>query len=313
MFLADLFNRGISYFQDFHEQNQDDDKRLSGDLDMRDNERMIGAMMRGNTSRSIIPKQDVKVMSMRKSVRNVNRNFMTQMRTRSTMRQNNVEVNPKRDVQEDFIEIKMPSYEPPKVVRQPREEEGMKIIEESLNKYEYDVDKAVKKYEDVRSFNTINREDIFMNIPIEISGVVSQDVYNHCLGIYLNNQSVAKARFRQKSSISLLSDVYNMELWFCMIIEPKPDSPHDIKEWKKREKMKITNFTSDRDSNIYRGFFHSDDCDDEILNIFCEGNIQGNPTIRGIVQDNYDNAKVHDAIMDYHYAIGIRYDADFFF
>lgn len=76
----------------------------------------------------------------------------------------------------------------------------------------------------------------------EISGIVDQASFDYLLNIYENNQ-VYYQDCLDEGTLTLEQVKENLtflEYWFMCIIEPKPQDPEELIDWKQRESGKIT-------------------------------------------------------------------------
>lgn len=110
--------------------------------------------------------------------------------------------------------------------------------------------------------------------------LLSKEWYNQCLDVYINNQDYALSYFNANGlDATLIHSLYLMELWFILIIEPKPEYIEDETDWKIREHYKLnninkmSNFSNINDSDsikilMFENLFINYICDKNIVETF---------------------------------------------
>lgn len=106
------------------------------------------------------------------------------------------------------------------------------------------VDETDSKLMHLNRISTIQKQIqstfIWIN-PINVTGIVPQNIFDEALSIYENNQ----VYYQECSDRNLIDDnslrdgLTKLEHWFCCIIEPNPINSNEVDEWKDRELYKL--------------------------------------------------------------------------
>lgn len=101
----------------------------------------------------------------------------------------------------------------------------------------YEGNIIANKMQSIAEYNNSMKYKTEFKELIDISGIVSPEIYEEALTIYENNQVYYQDCLTRKDNV--IKAINELELWFIQIIEPKPQHAVDILDWKDREITKL--------------------------------------------------------------------------
>ena len=99
------------------------------------------------------------------------------------------------------------------------------------------VKQGLKKTSKIRSFNTEIKVEVLMFSDVKhYQGIISKSAFDKCLQYYETKQD----KYLEEIMIDgTASKLRALEAWFIGIQEPKPIGKKTVKEWKKRETIRL--------------------------------------------------------------------------